>query len=169
LPADRVLVTDSGRFTRAPWRHVRVEDPKHFVYTTSFGSIGLGVATALGAAVGSPGQVTLGVVGDGGGMMGITELSTAVRHQIPLLIVVMNDGSYGSEFSKLTSYGLDPRHSLIAWPSFAELGTALGGRGRTACDEQGLRTALLEYLEDPVPTVLDIKCDPGIDLYAGER
>lgn len=111
-PADRIVVTDSGRFSRAPWRHLRVNDPRDFVYTTSFGFIGLGISTAIGAAVGRPDRVTVGVVGDGGGMMGLIELSTAVRSAIPVLIVVMNDRSYGSEYSKLFAFGLDPHYPL---------------------------------------------------------
>lgn len=169
LPPDRIVVTDSGRFSRAPWRHLRVSDPRDFVYTTSFGSIGLGISTAIGAAVGRPDRVTVGVVGDGGGMMGLIELSTAVRSAIPVLIVVMNDCSYGSEYSKLSAFGLDPHHSLVDWPDLGEVARALGARGRTARSCDDVESAVREHLANPVPTLIDVRCDPTIDLYAGER
>lgn len=169
LPPDRIVVTDSGRFSRAPWRHLRVNDPRDFVYTTSFGFIGLGISTAIGAAVGRPDRVTVGVVGDGGGMMGLIELSTAVRSAIPVLIVVMNDRSYGSEYSKLFAFGLDPHYPLVDWPDLGEVARELGARGRTeqSCDD--VESAVREHLANPVPTLIDVRCDPTIDPYAGKR
>jgi thiamine pyrophosphate-dependent acetolactate synthase large subunit-like protein len=110
LPVQRVVVTDVGRFAGAPWRYLHVADPLNFTHAASFGSIGLGVATAVGAAAVHPDRVTVAVAGDGGAMMGLIEFSTAVRYRLPLVLIVVNDGAYGAEWTKLRGFGVDPAY-----------------------------------------------------------
>ena len=70
LPSERVVVTDTGRFVYGPWRHLEVVRPTDFAHTCNFASIGLGLGTAIGAAV-ATGRLTVAVLGDGGGMMNL--------------------------------------------------------------------------------------------------
>jgi acetolactate synthase-1/2/3 large subunit len=95
LPRDRIVVTHVGRFVGAPWRFVHVQNPLDFAHSAAFGSIGLGTAMAVGAAAAHPDRLTPTVAGDRGAMMGIAEFATAVRHRLPLMLVVVNDGGYG--------------------------------------------------------------------------
>ncbi len=164
LPRDRVVVTDGGRFTAAPWRYLHVSEARNFVHTFAFGSIGLGIATAIGAAVARPDLLTVAVAGDGGGMMGLIELSTAVRNNIPFLLVVLNDGAYGAEYAKLERTGFGGNASFVEWPEFAEVGKALGGRGIAVRSEQELRDALtgVENLRDQL--IVDIKANPHVSF-----
>jgi thiamine pyrophosphate-dependent acetolactate synthase large subunit-like protein len=162
LPEDRVVVTGCGRFTRAPWRYLHVREPADFTHTASFASIGLGIATTIGASIARPGRLTVGIEGDGGAMMGLTELSTAVRENVPMVMVIINDGSYGSEYGLLQGRGLDPRHSLMAWPEFADVARALGGEGIAIRSLEDLNQAA-DLLRAPTgPLLLDIKVDPAV-------
>jgi acetolactate synthase-1/2/3 large subunit len=161
LPADRVIVTGCGRFTRAPWRYLHAFGPRGFTHTGSFASIGLGIATSVGAAVAQPEKLVVGIEGDGSAMMGLTEFNTAVRERIPLMIVIVNDGSYGSEYRLLVERGLDPAYSLVPWPEFSELARALGGDGIEVRDLESL-----ERIADQVgslrrPLLVDLKVDPA--------
>ena len=83
---------------------VCVQDPHAYVHTLSFGSIGLGLGTAIGASCAAPGRATLLIAGDGGFMLGgLAEFSTAVRHKLDLVVVVVNDGAYGAEHVQFRS------------------------------------------------------------------
>ena len=166
LPLNRSVVTDAGRFLLGPWRYLHVSDPLCFVHTTNFASIGLGLATAIGASAARPNQPTVAVVGDGGFMMHLGEFTTAVRHCLPLVVVVLNDGSYGAEYTALKHYGFDPGLSLIDWPDFAPVAEAMGGRGATVRTLEDLE-ALAEVLSEPAgPLLVDVKVDPAVDIWA---
>jgi thiamine pyrophosphate-dependent acetolactate synthase large subunit-like protein len=130
LGKDRVLVTDLGRAVFAAVRSVSVEHPTSFVWTAAFGSIGLGMSAAIGAAVGAPGRTVLHVTGDGGFMMGgLAEFTTAVRERLPLVVIVANDSSYGAEYVQLRDRGMDASISMSTWPDLSEVATAMGGHG----------------------------------------
>jgi thiamine pyrophosphate-dependent acetolactate synthase large subunit-like protein len=97
LPAQRTVAIDSGNFMGYPSMFLDVPDAAGFCFTQAFQSIGLGLASALGAAVARPDRVTLAALGDGGFLMSVQELTTAVRYGLPLLVVVYNDAAYGAE------------------------------------------------------------------------
>lgn len=97
LPAERTVVVDSGNFMGYPSMFLAVPDVAGFCFTQAFQSIGLGLASALGAAVARPDRVTVAALGDGGFVMSAAELLTAVRLALPLLVVIYDDAAYGAE------------------------------------------------------------------------
>lgn len=97
LPRDRTVVVDSGHFMGWPARYFRVPDAASWCFTQGFQSIGLGLPTAIGAAQARPGHLVLAGVGDGGFLMSIAELETAVRLDITLCVVVYDDAAYAAE------------------------------------------------------------------------
>ena len=97
LPAERTVVIDSGNFMGYPSMFLGVPDHTGFCFTQAFQSIGLGLASAIGAAVARPDRVTVAALGDGGFLMSLSELTTAARLRLPLVIVVYDDAAYGAE------------------------------------------------------------------------
>ncbi|MEV4259783.1 thiamine pyrophosphate-dependent enzyme, partial [Spirillospora sp. NPDC049652] len=97
LPAERTVAVDSGNFMGYPTMYLDVPDVDGLVFTQGFQSIGLGLATAVGAAVARPDRVTVAALGDGGALMSATELDTAARLGLGLLVVVYDDEAYGAE------------------------------------------------------------------------
>jgi thiamine pyrophosphate-dependent acetolactate synthase large subunit-like protein len=97
LPPERIVAIDSGNFMGYPSAYLRVPDEHGFCFTQAFQSIGLGLATAIGAATAQPDRLPVLGTGDGGFLMAIAELETAVRLGIPLVVVVYNDAAYGAE------------------------------------------------------------------------
>jgi thiamine pyrophosphate-dependent acetolactate synthase large subunit-like protein len=97
LPEDRVVAVDSGNFMGYPAAYLGVRDHRSFCFTQAFQSIGLGLATAIGAAVASPGRLTVAALGDGGALMSAMELETVVRLGLDMLVVVYDDHAYGAE------------------------------------------------------------------------
>jgi thiamine pyrophosphate-dependent acetolactate synthase large subunit-like protein len=97
LPTERVVAVDSGNFMGYPATYLRVPDPAGFSFTQAYQSIGLGLASAIGAAVARPDRLTVAALGDGGFLMALAELTTVQRLGLPLAIVVYNDAAYGAE------------------------------------------------------------------------
>jgi thiamine pyrophosphate-dependent acetolactate synthase large subunit-like protein len=97
LPAARTVVVDSGNFMGYPSMYLSVPDAAGFCFTQAYQSVGLGLASAIGAALARPDRLTVAALGDGGFLMSVAELHTAVRLGLPMLVVVYNDAAYGAE------------------------------------------------------------------------
>jgi len=97
LPAERVVGVDSGNFMGYPSAYLSVPDHHGFCFTQAFQSIGLGLATALGAALAQPDRLPVAALGDGGALMGAAELDTVRRLGLPMVVVVYDDEAYGAE------------------------------------------------------------------------
>ena len=114
LPAARTLALDSGNFMGYPAAYLAVPDAAGFCFTQAFQSIGLGLATAIGAALARPDRLPVAALGDGGFLMGVADLETAVRLGMGLLVVVYDDAGYGAEFHhfprRRPRHGPVPRH-----------------------------------------------------------
>ncbi len=97
LPRERVVATDSGNFQGYPSAYLSVPDEFGFCMTQAYQSIGLGLATAIGAALAQPHRLPVAALGDGGALMGASELETVVRLGLPMVVVVYDDEGYGAE------------------------------------------------------------------------
>jgi len=97
LPAERMVAVDSGNFMGYPSMFLSVPDEGGFCFTQAFQSIGLGLATAVGAALARPDRLTVAALGDGGAMMAAAELDTVRRLGLPMVVVVYDDSAYGAE------------------------------------------------------------------------
>ncbi len=97
LPKERVLAVDSGNFMGYPSMFLSVPDEVGFCFTQAFQSIGLGLATAIGAALAQPERLPIAALGDGGALMSAVELDTVRRLGLPMVVVVYNDDAYGAE------------------------------------------------------------------------
>src|SRR5699024_5736157 len=91
LPAERVLSVDSGNFLGYATMYLDVPDENGFCFTQAFQSVGLGLATAIGAAIAQPRRLPIAACGDGGFLMGISELETVSRLALPMLGVVRSE------------------------------------------------------------------------------
>ncbi|HEY5984896.1 MAG TPA: thiamine pyrophosphate-binding protein, partial [Streptosporangiaceae bacterium] len=97
LPAERVVGIDSGNFMGYPSMFLSVPDENGFCFTQAYQSIGLGLASTIGAAIAQPDRLAVAALGDGGALMGVSEIETVVRLRLPMVIVVYDDEAYGAE------------------------------------------------------------------------
>jgi acetolactate synthase I/II/III large subunit len=97
LPPERTVAVDSGNFMGYPSMFWSVPDEAAFCFTQAFQSIGLGLASAVGAAVARPDRLAVAALGDGGALMSVSELETVARLGLPLVVVVYDDEAYGAE------------------------------------------------------------------------
>lgn len=136
LPAERTVVTDAGHFFGYPVAYVDVGDGRSFVCGIDFGSIGLGIGHAMGASLARPDQLTVLFIGDGGLLMSLGDLETAIRQGRPLLIFVLNDAAYGSELQIIRMWDLAEDLSVFPSTDFAAVAASLGARVVSVRSEQ---------------------------------
>jgi acetolactate synthase-1/2/3 large subunit len=161
VPADRVLVTDNGRFIKHAFVALHVEHPSRYAHAVNFGSIGLGMATALGASYAAPERPVLLACGDGGfAEGGLSELLTAVMQRRNITVLLLNDGAYGAEYVHLANSGMDPACTTFDWPDFGPIASALGAHGATVRNTQELEDALEKVDFAAGPILLDVRIDP---------
>lgn len=159
LPAQRVVAVDSGNFMGYPSAYLSVPDEFGFCFTQAFQSIGLGLATAVGAALGQPDRLPVAALGDGGALMGIAELDTVVRLGLPMVIVVYNDSAYGAEVYHFESAD-ETDFDIVRFPDtdIAAIGRGFGCAAVTVRGPGDL-TAVADWLAGPrsMPLLIDAK------------
>lgn len=131
LPEDRVVVSDGGHFIGWANMHWSVASPDRMMMVgTAFQSIGLGFPSVAGAAAAKPDATIVLTTGDGGGLMAIADLETAVRTARGRgIAVVWNDAAYGAEIHLYGRKGLAEAPMRIPETDFAALATAVGAEG----------------------------------------
>lgn len=163
LPNDRILCVDAGQHARFAIRYIGTEQPKNFMQALDAGALGLAVGISIGASVGRPGNVVMTAVGDGGLMMQLGEIESAVRFGLPMLIVISNDESFGAEVNVLAALGLDTKLADTPCPSFEAVALAMGARAATIRSVSDLDVVGRWLQERPgLPLVLDCRINPQV-------
>jgi len=157
LPPSRTIVTCVGHFFGFPASFLDSEAGDRFVAAIDFGAVGAGLGVAIGASIAEPDRLTVAFVGDGGLMMSLGDLDTALRESRNLLIVVMNDSAYGSELHMLREWKLDVQASVFPPVSFQAVASALGLRA-TRVDELGELAGALAELPGTAEGPLLVDC-----------
>lgn len=167
LPEDRTLVTDGGHFVGWPIMYWSVPDPAALVFTgAAFMSIGLGFGGAVGAAVGRPDRTTVVALGDGGALMGLSELDTLVRTAESALVVIYDDGAYGWEVHVYGSVVADMRPAVLGGTNFADVARAMGATAVTVRTVDDLAAARA-WREQGCPGVLVLDCKVVSQVMGG--
>ena len=160
LPAGRLVSVDSGNFMGYPSTHLGVPDEFGFCFTQAFQSVGLGLATAIGAALARPDRLPVLGTGDGGFLMGISELETAVRLRLPLVVIVYNDAAYGAEVHHFGAGDAPADMGTVTFPDtdVAAIARGYGASGITVRSRADL-AGVAEWLAGPrdAPLVIDAK------------
>ena len=164
LPKDRVVASDSGHFCGWVPRYLRVPNAKASCLSHSFQSVGLGLPSAIGLAVANPGKLAVLGAGDGGFMMSIADLETAIRLKLRMCILVYNDSSYAAEvhYFRRQNYSID----IVQFPEtdFAAIARGYGARAatvRTLADLDPVKAWVGEGA--PGVFLIDAKINPDLE------
>jgi acetolactate synthase I/II/III large subunit len=144
LPQDWEMVNSGGHcswfFAQMPSR-----PQEKFLTIREFGAIGNGISFAMGVAAARPDRTVVLFDGDGSLMMHVQELETIKRHRLNILIVVINDGAYGSEVHKLRSEGMPEDGSVFGYCDFAGIARGFGLTGKTVKNLDDLPKFVAEF------------------------
>jgi len=158
LPADGILVEDATQMTFVAHFAYQFRQPRTYLSTGFAGTLGSGVAAAIGAKAGAPERVVVALTGDGGFLFTATELATAVQHDIAAIVVVFNDNAYGNvKRIQQERFGIERTiASTLVNPDIVALAESFGCLGLRATDPHELGDALRTAMDSGRPTVIEV-------------
>ena len=159
-PKNTVIATDVGQHQMWTAQYVKFDAPRRFVSSGGLGTMGFGLGAALGAYV-ATGDTTVLVTGDGSFGMNLNELATAVSYNIPVIIVLMNNGVLGMVRQWQTLF-FGQRYSqtvLGRKTDFVKLAEAFGAKGYIADSLESFEAAFKAALNDGCPVLIDTRID----------
>ncbi len=160
LPADAVICNGAGNFASWIHRYYRFRDFGTQLAPTS-GSMGYGLPAGVMAKRQKPGSIVLTIAGDGDFLMNGQEFATAVHHGIPLMVMILDNGIYGTirMHQEKTFPGRTSATDLTN-PDFAALARAYGGHGETVTTTAEFAPAFERALASGKPAILHCRLDP---------
>jgi len=158
LPENGIFVDEVTQIGFAARLLFPVYGPRTFLSPGYQDNLGWGFATALGAQHARPDAPVLAISGDGGFMFTANEIATAMRHRIPLVTVVFNDGAFGNvRRIQQERFGNRLIGSDLANPDFVRFAESFGAEGLRANGPQELRGALRRaFANRSGPTVIEV-------------
>jgi acetolactate synthase-1/2/3 large subunit len=158
LGEDGLLVSDVTQLNHAALDMYPVYKPHTYISSGYQGTLGFGPCTAMGAKIGRPDVPVVCLVGDGGFMYAAQELATAVQFNIPVVMLIMNDGSYKNVEGILNrSYGGRAIATSLVNPDFIKFADSFGVQGRRVDTPEQLLPALQELIALGEPAVIDYR------------
>ena len=154
LPNDWEMVNSSGHCAHF-FAHMPSRPQDRFLTVREFGAIGNGTSFAMGVAAARPQQTVVLFDGDGSLLMHVQELETMKRHGMNILIVVMNDGGYGSEVHKLRSQGFPLDGAVFGHSDLAAIARGFGVDGKKVTDLADIPKLVAAFADSGTVAVWD--------------
>ena len=154
-----IVTTEVGENQMWTAQHYRVEKPRRFLSSGGLGTMGFGFPAAIGAAYASPEEPVCCVAGDGSLMMNIQELDTCARYDIPVKIILLNNGCLGN-VRMWQQFFYKERYSNTVYtrnPEYVKVAEAMGVPGYSIEHPEQLEKTLAEAIAAPGPALIDIQ------------
>jgi pyruvate dehydrogenase (quinone) len=157
---DALFAGDDG--TAGVWmlRHIETNGKRRTFASLLHGTMASGMASALGLQKCQPGRQVICLAGDGGFAMLLGDLMTTVQENLPIKIVVFDNGKLGFIDIEQKSAGLEPIYTDLKNPDFGEVAKAMGLWGRKVSKAGELEESIRTWLSQPGPAVLHVKVNP---------
>ncbi len=159
LPRSTIATCDTGASRLLVVQKWQAYGPHEFLTSNGLGSMGYALPAALGARLAWPDRPVVAFTGDGGFLMAIAELQTAVRERLPVIILVLDDAEIGLIRVKQEIKGL-PLHGVgLGGCDWEKIAQGFGADGIVVGTEQGLADALGTALRSTTTTVIGVRID----------
>jgi len=164
LPARAMVSTDIGNINSVANSYLRFEEPRSFFAPMSWGNCGYALPTIIGAKAAAPDRPAISYAGDGAWAMSMSELMTAVRHDLPVTAVVFHNRQWGAEKkNQVDFYGRRfVAGELDGGEDYSEIARAMGAQGVRVNQLEDVGPALTAAIEaqmnEGVTTVIEIMC-----------
>ncbi len=158
---DALIVTEVGQHQMWAAQYYKYSAPRTFLTSGGLGTMGYGLGASLGAKTGRPEKTVVNIAGDGCFRMNMNEIATAVRHQIPVIEVVINNHVLGM-VRQWQDLFYDQRYSATVLRDkvdFVKLAEAMGAVGIRAATQEEFRAAFAKALELNTPVLIDCQID----------
>jgi acetolactate synthase-1/2/3 large subunit len=165
LADDAVVICDGGDFASYAGKFVEVQRPGCWLDTGPYGCLGNGLGYAVAARVARPSSQVAVLLGDGAAGFSLMDADSLVRHGLPVVMIVGNNGMWGLEKHPMQAiYGWDVACDLQPGCRYDEVVRALGGAGELVTDPAGIGPALDRGFASGVPYLVNVVTDPT-DVY----
>lgn len=159
LPSDSILALDNGMYKLWFARHYKAHQPNSILLDNALATMGAGLPSAMAAKLLYPEKRVVALAGDGGFMMNSQELETAVRMNLNLTVIILNDNAYGmikwkQQGSGFTDYGLDYGN-----PDFVKYAESYGAHGYRVEKTEDFTKLLEETKDKPGVHVIEVPVD----------
>lgn len=164
MPARAMVSTDIGNINSVANSYLRFDEPRSFFAPMSWGNCGYALPTIIGAKAAAPDRPAIAYAGDGAWAMSMSEVMTAVRHDIPVTAVVFHNRQWGAEKkNQVDFYGRRfVAGELEGGENYTEIAQAMGAQGIRVdkIDNVGaaLTDAVTAQMDDGTTTVIEVMC-----------
>ncbi|TGC11550.1 acetolactate synthase large subunit [Methanolobus halotolerans] len=163
---DAIIVTEVGQHQMWAAQYFRYKEPRTFISSGGLGTMGYGFPAAIGAKIGRPDKVVFDVSGDGSFQMNSQEMATAVQENVPVIIVIFNNGYLGM-VRQWQELFYERRYSSTCIQNsvdFVKLAEAYGALGIRATKRDEVRPAIEEAIASGRPTLIDfiVECEENV-------
>lgn len=154
---EAIVTTDVGQHQMWAAQYFPFRRARSLITSGGLGTMGFGLPSAMGAQIGNPDKLVISINGDGGMQMCAQELAVCAIHQIPVKIVVINNGVLGMirQWQEIVYDGRLSHCDLAGSPDFVKLAEAYGIKGLRAASKEEARRAWQEAMEIPGPVLID--------------
>jgi acetolactate synthase-1/2/3 large subunit len=169
LAPDAVIVCDGGDFASYAGKYLDPGRPGCWLDTGPYGCLGNGPGYAMAARLARPDSQVVAILGDGAAGFSLFDVDSMVRHRLPAVMVVGNNGMWGLEKHPMQAmYGWDVACDLQPETRYDQVVSVLGGAGETVTDSEQIGPALDRAFASGVPYLVNVMTDPA-DVYPRSR
>jgi acetolactate synthase-1/2/3 large subunit len=164
---EAIITTEVGQNQMWAAQFIHCNGPRSFITSGGLGTMGFGFPSSIGAQVGNPDKMVVCIAGDGSFQMNIQELATAATYNLPVKVVILNNGYLGM-VRQWQELFCEKRYSstvLTNNPDFVKVAQAYGVKGLRAERPEEVRSVLEEAFRTPGPVVLDIRVSREANVY----
>jgi acetolactate synthase-1/2/3 large subunit len=161
LPPETILSTDAGQHKVFASRLWTCQQPLSYLTSSGLGTMGVAIPIAITAKLVRPRQPVVALTGDGGFLMRVSELETARRANVPIVVVIFNDGCLNLIKIKQERQGYAVLGSEFAPVDYVRVAAGFGFQAACVDSETALRDALQQAMTSGEPWVIDARIDPA--------
>jgi pyruvate dehydrogenase (quinone) len=158
---DAIFTADTGMCNVWSARYIRATRDRRLIGSFTHGSMANALPQAIGAQLLYPGRQVIAIAGDGGLAMLMGELLTVTQYDLPIKIVVFDNGALGLVKLEMEVAGLPDYQTELKNPNFAKVAEAMGMMGIRIENPGDLSSGLKKALQHPGPALIDVVTDPN--------
>jgi len=181
---DAIIVTEVGQHQMWSAQYYKYTKPRTFISSGGLGTMGFGLPAAIGAQIGCPDKMVIDISGDGSAQMNFQELVVAVEHEVPIKVIILNNGHlgmvrqwqelfYNKEYSATRlgqcergkNENIRPKKNAKYLPDFVMLAEAHGALGLRVQEKDQLAPALDKAFAHAGPVVVECIVEPEANVY----
>ena len=167
MDRDAILSVDGNEILHYGRQSIPTFEPGHRLNSGATGCMGIGLPFAIGAKLAKPDKQSVALHGDGSLGMNIQDFDTAVRHKLPIVVVVSNNEGWTARVEGIRKPGRE-----LGWTRFDAIAEAMGGYGEEVREPSGIRPALERAFDSGVPAIVNVHTDPtarALSRFVGSK